>query len=383
LKIAPARLQWRPITAVAAIATLFTAMQGLSYPLLAVILDRRGAAEAFIGLNTAMMPLGMILAAPVAAPLMQRIGGRALAAISISCAVVGLLLIGALANPWAWMPLRLLLGFWLACLFVVSDTWMIELATEHARGRVLGLYSMLQSVGFAVGPTLLLLVGTQGWAPFLAGAACGLLSLVPLLSVRGEVPRKAVEGDAGVSTLAFVSTAPILLAGIAAAALADQVAMSMLPIFTLRHGLDVDASNFTLVVMIAGTIGFQLPVGWLADHVPGRALYLTCVLWTAVTAALLPIAVRAPLYLWLLVFLWGGAYFAIYTLSLVRLGERFKGSALATGNAAFTAMWGLGGLVGTPLAGGAMQLWGPIGLPITVAGIFALLAAAVVFSSRW
>jgi len=165
--------------------------------------------------------------------------------------------------------------------------------------------------------------------------------------------------------------------------LADQVAMSMLPIFTLRHGLDVNASNFTLVVMIAGTVGFQLPVGWLADHMPGRALYLTCAVWTAVTAALLPIAVRAPLYLWLLVFLWGGAYFAIYTLSLVRLGERFKGSALATGNAAFAAMWGLGGLVGTPLAGGAMQLWGPIGLPITVAGIFALLAAAIMLSSKW
>jgi MFS family permease len=382
-EIARARIPWRPIVAVAAIATLFTAMQGLSYPLLAVILDRRGLPAGFIGLNTAMMPLGMILAAPVAAPLMQKIGGRALTAISICGAVVGFLLIGAIANPWAWMPLRLLLGMSLACLFVVSDTWMIELATEHARGRVVGLYSMLQSVGFAVGPALLLLVGTQGWAPFLAGAVCGLLALIPLFSTRSELPRSAVEAGPGVSTLAFMSTAPLLLAGIAAAALADQVAMSMLPIFTLRHGLTVNGSNLTLVVMIAGTIGFQLPVGWLADHMPGRALYITCALWTAVTAALLPIAVRAPLSLWLLVFFWGGGYFAIYTLSLVRLGERFKGSALAAGNAAFAAMWGLGGLVGTPLAGGAMQLMGPTGLPIVVAGIFALLAGAIMISSKW
>jgi hypothetical protein len=102
-----------------------------------------------------------------------------------------------------------------------------------------------------------------------------------------------------------------------------------------------------------------------------------------VTAALLPVAVRVPLFLWVLVFFWGGGYFAIYTLSLVRLGERFKGSALAAGNAAFAAMWGLGGLVGTPLAGGAMQLWGPIGLPITIAGIFVLLAGAIMLSSKW
>jgi MFS family permease len=383
VELARARIPWRPIAAVGAIATLFTAMQGLSYPLLAVILDRRGAPAAFIGVNTAMMPLGMILASPFAAPLLQRLGGRLLATICILGAVTALLLIGAITNPWAWMPLRLLLGFSLAFLFVVSDTWMIELATGHARGRVLGLYSMLQSVGFAIGPGLLLLVGTQGWAPFLLGALCGLLSLIPLLTVRGELPRHAVEGDRPMSTLAFVSTAPLLLAGIAASALADQVAMSMLPIFTLRHGLTVDGSNLTLVVMIAGTIGFQLPIGWLADHMPGRALYLSCVVWTAATAALLPIAVRAPLTLWLLVFLWGGGYFAIYTLSLVRLGERFKGSALAAGNAAFAAMWGLGGVVGTPLAGGAMQLLGPIGLPIVVAGIFTLLAAAILLSSRW
>jgi MFS family permease len=154
-----APIQLRPIAVVAAIATLFTAMQGLSYPLLAVVLDRRGAQSGFIGLNTAMMPLGMILAAPLAAPLMHRIGGRALAAISILAAVVGFMMIGAITNPWAWMPLRLLLGFSLACLFVVSDTWMIELATEEVRGRVLGFYSMLQSVGFALGPALLLLVG--------------------------------------------------------------------------------------------------------------------------------------------------------------------------------------------------------------------------------
>jgi MFS family permease len=378
-----ASIQLRPIAVVAAIATLFTAMQGLSYPLLAVVLDRRGAQSGFIGLNTAMMPLGMILAAPLAAPLMHRIGGRALAAISILAAVVGFMMIGAITNPWAWMPLRLLLGFSLACLFVVSDTWMIELATEEVRGRVLGFYSMLQSVGFALGPALLLLVGTEGWAPFLAGAACGLLSLVPFLTNRAELPRYARDSEAAASTLAFASAAPLLLAGMAAAALADQVAMSMLPIFTLRHGLSVDGSNLTLVAMIAGTIGFQLPIGWLADHLPGRTLYLICAVWTAVTAALLPVAVRVPLFLWVLVFFWGGGYFAIYTLSLVRLGERFKGSALAAGNAAFAAMWGLGGLVGTPLAGGAMQLWGPIGLPITIAGIFVLLAGAIMLSSKW
>jgi MFS family permease len=372
MPIARARILWRPIAAVAAGATLFTTVQGLSYPLLAVVLYRRGAPETFIGFNTAMMPLGMIVAAPVATAMMRRIGGLALAAGSICGAALCLLLIGAIKDPWIWMPLRLFQGLSLACVFVVTDTWVNQLAPAHARGRVLGFYSMLTSVGFAFGPALLLIVGTEGWAPFLAGAACGLLSLVPLVASRAELPAR--DGEPSQSILAFFPLAPVLLAGAAAAALADQAAMSMLPIFTLRYGMDVSASNITLIVMVAGSIGLQYPVGWLADRVPRRALYVACALTTAAGAALMPITVHAPLFFWLVIFVWGGAYYAIYTLSLVRLGERFRGAALIAGNAAFAAMWGAGGLVGTPAIGAAMQHWGPIGLSIVIASLFVVLA---------
>jgi MFS family permease len=380
MQIGRARILWGPIAAVAAGATLFTAVQGLSYPLLAVVLYRRGAAETFIGFNTAMMPLGMILAAPVATAMMRRVGGLALAVGSICGAVLCLLLIGAIENSWMWMPLRLFQGLSLACLFVVTDTWVIQLAPAHSRGRVLGFYSMLTSVGFAIGPALLLIVGTQGWAPFLAGAACGLLSLLPLIASRAEFPPR--DGAPGQSILAFLPLAPVLLAGAAAAALADQAAMSMLPIFTLRSGMDVSGSNVTLIVMVAGSIGLQYPVGWLADRVPRRALYLGCALATAAGAALMPIAVHALLFFWLVIFIWGGAYYAIYTLSLVQLGERFRGAALVTGNAAFAAMWGAGGLVGTPTIGAAMQFWGPSGLSIVLASLFVLLAIATLVVSE-
>jgi len=158
--------------------------------------------------------------------------------------------------------------------------------------------------------------------------------------------------------------------------------MSMLPIFTLRSGMDVTGSNVTLIVMVAGSIGLQYPVGWLADRVPRRVLYLGCALATAAGAALMPIAVHAPLFFWLVIFIWGGAYYAIYTLSLVQLSERFRGAALVTGNAAFAAMWGAGGLVGTPTIGAAMQFWGPSGLSIVLASLFVLLAIATLAVSE-
>jgi len=47
------------------------------------------------------------------------------------------------------------------------------------------------------------------------------------------------------------------------------------------------------------------------------------------------------------IFAWGGIYYAIYSLALIKLGGEYSGADLVAGNAACSAMWGIGGIVGT------------------------------------
>ncbi|TJW40778.1 MAG: MFS transporter, partial [Mesorhizobium sp.] len=72
----------------------------------------------------------------------------------------------------------------------------------------------------------------------------------------------------------------------------------------------------------------------------------------------------------------------IYTMSIIELGERFTGSALVAGNAAFSLMWGVGGIAVPPLAGGAMDMIGANGLPITLGAICLALALTTVLRGR-
>src|SRR2546423_13477898 len=65
--------------AVAISAPIFTVMQGLTYPLLALKLQRAGVSDGQIGANAAMMPLGMVAAGPLAPRLLGRLGARRLA----------------------------------------------------------------------------------------------------------------------------------------------------------------------------------------------------------------------------------------------------------------------------------------------------------------
>jgi hypothetical protein len=67
--------------------------------------------------------------------------------------------------------------------------------------------------------------------------------------------------------------------------------------------------------------------------------------------------------------------------SLIELGERFTGTMLLTGNAAFSLMWGIGGMIGPPVAGAMMSGLGPNGLPWAIAALY-LLVMAIGFV-RW
>lgn len=371
---------WRLTMAITVSATVFTAMLGLTYPLLALILDRLGEPAWLIGVNAAMTPLGMIATAPLAPHVLQRFGALRFAVFSQIGTLLCLLVIGAVRDAWLWMPLRFVMGVFLASLFVVTETWINQIASDTHRGRVLGFYAALLSVGFAAGPAILVVVGTRGWAPFLAGAVlvCGALAV--LLSARRLLPE--AHDERPLSVLAFIPLAPLLLLAVVAVAFADEGSMSLLPIYVIQHGYGERVGTIALIAMIAGSVSLQYPIGWLADRLPRGRVMLACALAAAASAASLPFAIGTPAMFWLAIFVWGGAYYALHVLSLVRLGERFSGAALVAGNSAMSAMWGVGGIAGPPLLGGAMSAFGPNGLPVVLAALFAVLAFVLAWSGR-
>jgi MFS family permease len=367
---------WHLVSAITLCATVFTIMQGLTYPLLALVLNRMDVPEWLIGVNAATMPLGMIASAPLAPRLMRRFGGYRLTVASLLTSAFCLLAIRLLPDPWLWMPLRLLMGIALGCILVVNESWINQIASDDRRGRIIGFYSAVLSAGFALGPALLALIGSRGWAPFLIGAALPLLALLPLPGVRTALP-KPPPGAHTVPVSAFLRMAPLLLLLTAAVALADEGAMSFLPIYALAHGYAEHTGTVLLIVMIAGSVSMQYPIGWVADRIPRATVMTACAAAAAASAAVMPFTVAMPWLFAASVFIWGGVYYAIYMLALVRLGEQFSGMTLVAGNAAFAAMWGVGGIAGSSVVGGAMSVLGSIGFPLVFALTFGVIAVAI------
>lgn len=360
-----------PFAAVLAMVALFVAAFGLSYPLLALLLEQRGYSATLIGLNAAMLPVGLLVAAPMFPSLARCIGGPPLALICCLLLAVSLLAMAATPALWVWFPARIVQGLAIAGLFMLSETWVNLMAPRRLRARLLAVYGIVAAAGFGAGPAALAVTGIDGWPPFLLGICTTLAAFVLVLLTGRRLPRFSAHGMG--SVLAFLPAAPWLLLLVLASAAFDQAASAMLPIYMVDRGQTVIAATLVVAVLAAGNVVLQFPLGWLADRWSREGAAMLCLGATALSGLILPLVIALPLALWPLLFVWGAAGYGLYTIALTILGDRFSGGDLLSGNAAFALMWGIGGLAGPAVSGLLMDRFGADALPLSVAAVFVVL----------
>lgn len=359
---------WAALAGVTATVSVFAIAQGLSYPLFTFVMQAQGYSPTMIGLSAAMTPLGIIASAALVPVATRMFGARRLAIFCAFFAAVLLFLVGWLQNPFAWFALRFLIGVAIDPLYVLSEVWMLSLSPPARRGRVMGVYTAIVGAGFAAGPLSLTLVGTQGWPPFLVGIGAFLACGLCLLAVASRLP-DMTDGHEGASIGRFARLAPTLLLAVAVTAGFEQSMLALMPVYGADgFGVEERAMAALLTVLIAGNIVLQIPLGLLAERVSPRLLMLGCTGLSLAGALALPWLFDTIL-IWPLAFVLGATAYGIYTTSLIELGNRFSGGALVAGNAAFALMWGVGGIVGPPASGFAMQAFGVDGLPAALAAM--------------
>jgi len=202
----------------------------------------------------------------------------------------------------------------------------------------------------------------------------------PLLPYWRTAPRIRVDESSGFGTVVLL--APLAMFAAFSCGLGEQVAFSFLPVYAVGAGVPADTGALWLSAFVLGNVVLQWPIGWLADHADRRLVLAGC---TLVSASLV-LGLSAIPAQWAgtvgVVMLWGGISFAIYPVGLALLGQRFKGGDIARANTAFSLIYILGGLVGRPIAGAAMDAVGDPGLGWTLAVFYAAAGIAALVAWR-
>ena len=358
----------RNLVAVISSLTVTSLIYGLSYPLLALVLEQQGVDAAMIGLNTGVQGLAIFAVAPFAPRLISRQTPARLMLVSVVLSLILFLLLPTFPNVYAWFPIRFLLGCANAFLWIAGEAWISEIAAEKTRGRVIGLYSSALAAGFTLGPIVLAETGTRGWLPFIVSAAIIAASAVPLFLAKPMASK--VTEPASIRLFAFVLLAPVAMLANFVTAAADSALITFLPIYGISLGLAENVALYMITVMGIGGIACQIPIGWIADHINRHLLLVLCVVVLIATCAVLPVLFTATPWNWVAMFVMGGALGGLYTIGLVLVGEQFDGASLAGAVTVFSSMWGIGGIVGSPFVGGIMEIAPKHGLIIAVGAIF-------------
>lgn len=369
---APLPFAQRYRTIVAAIATVASCdiAMGLTLQMLPLLMEKSHVPAWIMGLNAAMSPLGIMIGGPFLPRIVSRFGSKRVVYIAILVTMATLAAFKLFPSVWAWFAIRFVFGMAAGTLFTVSEAWIMSGAEQSNRGRTMGLYTSVLAISFSIGPLIIPFTGIDGWAPWLIGILCVGMSAIPLTFLR--ISEDSFRHEEGGGFWAFVGRAPLLLFAVGTLTFFDAVILSFFPIFGLRSGLPVEQVTTILGVSIIGNALLQLPIGLLADKWSRLGVIVLSAIITAVLALSMIWTIQSWL-IWPVMLVLGTTAYAIYTIALTILGDNFKGPDLIAGSAAFAAMWGVGGILGPPIAGAATDAFGIVAIPITVTAIYIIL----------
>ena len=362
----PRRRQLVVATVALAVASL---THGLTMPLLSLVLSHQGVDDTLIGLNTGTYFIAIFAVAPFASRLMRTRGPALLMLVSILAMAALFILLRAFPNVWAWFPLRFGLGVAASFLWIAGEAWVNHAADEAQRGRIIAIFGVVVSAGFALGPAILSLTGTEGWAPFLATTGLLLAAGAVLVPALGSAPR--LRGKTSGPLARYVLIAPVAMFGYFAFAAGDAVLLTFLPIYTVGTGLGEADAVRLLAVLAIGSMALQYPIGWLADHIDSHALVAAIALALLAGSAALPWVLQPGVIATVFMFFYGGALGALYTISLVLLGRQFRGADLAAASAMLSVMFCVGAFVWPPLGGAIMDRFGERAMPVSLVVAYA------------
>jgi len=356
------------VTSALAVASF---VYGLSMPLMSLVLTGQGVSSTMIGLSAAAQALAIFIVAPFVTRLINAWGAARAMFHSIIATALVFLLLAAFPNVYAWFPLRIALGISTSIIWIGGEAWVNYAVDESRRGRVIGMYTMALAGGFALGPFVLSLTGTEGWTPFVVSALVTALGALPLLPALDAGP--ALEGEPSTGLGRFVMLAPLVMLTYLVFSATDATMLTFLSPYAIEAGLTESQAVNLLTALAVGGMVFIVPIGWLADHTDRFMLIAAALSGMLIGTLLLPVLVAVPVWNNVLMFFLGGFFAVLYTVPLVLLGQQFRGPDLAAASTVYSIMFSMGSVAGPVIGGVAIERFGQGGMPAVLAVMFLVL----------
>ena len=350
---------------------------GITMPLSTLTLKSWGISSTMIGLNSAMPALSAVLTTPFMPKFINYWGQKNVIRFCLVLVATCCICLPLFPDLFSWFILRFLLGAGGTGIWLLSEVWINGFAEDHNRGKIIGAYSALLSLGFIIGVLMFSVIGVESNTAFYLAAGFVLIAAIPVWTMS-DLPTNEMAED--ISMWNHMVLSPGLMGSSWMMGFLYAATAYLLPIFALQFDLNYAQSSRTIAWLGSGELAMPLFVGWFADKIDKRKLMIFIALVTIATLSIMPFVFEAPFMRLATLFVLGGAIMSFYSLGLTILGQKFKGSLLASANASFIFFLCLGEIIGPPVIGTAMDLFGTFAFGWSMA-LFTLIYLVIFIST--
>jgi MFS family permease len=275
--------------------------------------------------------------------------------------------------------MRAAVGFCMAGLYAVIESWLNVRSPNELRGRVLSMYTLTIYISSGIGQLAINLDDTAGLELFCLGALLTSLSLVPVVMTRvagpelGNIKTMSLAGLYKASPLGTVATA--------GAGLLSGSLYALGAVYGTQIGLSVFENSVFMGAPIIGGFLLQWPIGRLSDKFDRRTVLFGVLMSTVAAAVLLGAFAFAEgnfLLLAMANLLLGGFLATIYPTAVAHAFDYIDRSQMVAANSGMLLAWACGATAG-PLVASSFMAVGPAGLFVFIASVAITLA----IYTRW
>lgn len=324
------------------------------------LLGVRGEIEGFSTFEMSLVMsayfVGFLGGSRMAPEMIRRVGHvRVFAALGSMISAV-LILYPTLADPYAWVAGRIIMGFCFAGVYVTAESWLNNAATNETRGQALSLYMIVQMVGIVAAQGLLVLGDPSGYVLFVIPSVLVSLAFAPILLSISPTP--AFDSTKPMSLKQLYNTSPLGVVGMFLLGGVFSAQFGMAAVYGGKAGLSIGQISMFVASFYVGATLFQYPLGVLSDRMDRRVLILGA-------AALGGIASVAAIFgggnfamLLAAAFLVGGTSNPLYSLFLAYTNDFLELEDMAAASGGLVFINGLGAISGPVITGWLMTTLG-------------------------
>lgn len=329
-----------------------------------------GFSTAQIGLLGSAHYVGFFAGCWATPRLMARVGHSRTFAGLAAFGAMGALLHPVIVDPYAWALMRMGTGLAVAGAYTVVESWLHATAENANRGRVFGVFRMVDLAGQLGAQGLIAVLEPGAYVAYNILALFCCLCVLPLTFSTRAAPK--VEGAPALRPWLTARLSPLGAASCIVAGLSGASFRMVGPVYGEEVGLGPQGVALFLAAAVAGGAVSQLPVGWLSDRIDRRLVLIGLSLAALGVCGWASAGALGPRDLFLMSFLFGVTAFPLYSVGAAHANDFAPRDFVVELNASLMFLFGVGAIVSPWLAAELIGAFGPQAL-------FVYISAAHVF----